>query len=275
MNMRLLVVEPDQAVRDELRSHFHREHVEMSVLYSATFLVRRVEQEMPCVIVVRAELPLSEAHTALRSLRAAGHDLPVIMISKSSDVIDKIVAFELGADDYLVEPFDPRELTARIRSVMRRRTSIVYAAPEIRDRYSFGDWQIDFATRRLIKDDEDVGLRSSEFALLKIFAVNPLKLMSREHHRLAWHARYGPDGAWSRRIGVSSAFAHRTARWESTIYSDSARPRLYVCALRRGERCRRLSRNALGPRQAAAHAGQHEPHADGPGVGSTLVRLAG
>jgi two-component system phosphate regulon response regulator OmpR len=96
MNMRLLVVEPDQAVRDELRSHFHREHVEMSVLYSATFLVRRVDQEMPSVIVMRAELPLSEAHRALRSLRAAGHDLPVIMISKSSDVIDKIIAFELG-----------------------------------------------------------------------------------------------------------------------------------------------------------------------------------
>jgi two-component system phosphate regulon response regulator OmpR len=179
MNMRLLVVEPDQAVRDELRSHFHRENVEMSVLYSATFLVRRVEQEMPSVIVMRADLPLSEAHTALRNLRAAGYDLPVIMISKSSDVIDKIIAFELGADDYLVEPFDPRELTARIRCVMRRRTAVVYAAPEIRDRYSFGDWQIDFATRRLVKDDEDVGLRSSEFALLKIFAVNPLKLMSR------------------------------------------------------------------------------------------------
>ena len=179
MNMRLLVVEPDQAVRDELRAHFHSEHVEMSVLYSASFLVRRVEQEMPSAIVMRADLPPSEAHKAIRNLRAAGHDLPVIMISKSADVIDKIIALELGADDYLVEPFDPRELSARLRCVMRRRTSVVYAAPEIRDRYSFGDWQIDFATRRLIRDDEDVGLRSSEFALLKIFAVNPLKIMSR------------------------------------------------------------------------------------------------
>src|ERR1700733_15361415 len=100
MNMRLLVVEPDQAVRDELRSHFHREQIEMSVLYNATFLVRRVEQELPTAIVMRAELPVSEAHAALRRLRAAGYDMPVVMISKSADVIDKIIAFELGADDY-------------------------------------------------------------------------------------------------------------------------------------------------------------------------------
>jgi two-component system, OmpR family, phosphate regulon response regulator OmpR len=179
MNMRLLVVEPDQAVRDELRAHFHREQIEMSVLYNATFLVRRVEQELPTAIVMRAELPVSESHAALRRLRAAGYDMPVVMISKSADVIDKIIAFELGADDYLVEPFDIRELTVRLRTVVRRRASVVYAAPEIRERYSFGDWQIDFATRRLIKDDEEVDLRSSEFALLKVFAVNPLKIMSR------------------------------------------------------------------------------------------------
>jgi two-component system phosphate regulon response regulator OmpR len=179
MNMRLLVVEPDQAVRDELRAHFYRDQIDMSVLYSATALVNRVEQELPSAIVMRAELPLPDAHAALRRLRAAGYDVPVIMLGKSADVIDKIIAFELGADDYLVEPFDVRELTARIRNVLRRRTSVVYAAPELRDRYAFGDWQIDFATRRLIRDGEDVGLRSSEFALLKIFATNPLKIMSR------------------------------------------------------------------------------------------------
>lgn len=179
MNMRLLVVEPDQAVRDELRAHFHREQIEMSVLYSAVSLVRRVEQEQPSAIVMRADFPVADTHAALQRLRAAGYDVPVILLSKSDDVIDKIIAFELGADDYLVEPFDVRELTVRIRSVLRRRTSVVYAAPEIRDRYAFGDWQIDFATRRLIKDGQDVALRSSEFALLKIFATNPMKVMSR------------------------------------------------------------------------------------------------
>jgi two-component system, OmpR family, phosphate regulon response regulator OmpR len=179
MNIRLLVVEPDQAVRDELRAHFQREQIEMSVLYSPAALVRRVELELPSAIVIRAEFPLSEFHLALRNLRAAGYDMPVMVVSKSADVIDKIIAFELGADDYMVEPFDVRELTARIRNALRRRSSIVYAAPEIRDRYTFDDWEIDFATRRLIKDGEDIGLRSSEFALLKMFAANPLKIMSR------------------------------------------------------------------------------------------------
>lgn len=171
----------------------------MSVLYSGTALVNRVEQELPSAIVMRAELPLSESHAALRRLRAAGYDVPVIMISSSTDVIDKIIAFELGADDFLVEPFDVRELSARIRNVLRRRTSTVYAAPEIRERYAFGDYLIDFATRRLIKGGNDVGLRSSEFALLKMFATNPLKILSRSSiigllgKRDSGHAERGLD----------------------------------------------------------------------------------
>jgi two-component system phosphate regulon response regulator OmpR len=132
-------------------------------------------------------------------LRSAGYDVPVIMVSKSTDVIDKIIAFEMGADDYLVEPFDVRELTARIRNVLRRRTSVVFAAPEIRERYAFGNYLVDFATRRLIKDGEDVGLRSSEFALLKMFVTNPLKILSRSSiigllgKRDSGHAERGLD----------------------------------------------------------------------------------
>jgi two-component system, OmpR family, phosphate regulon response regulator OmpR len=223
MNTRLLVIEPDQAVRDELRTHFHREQIEMSVLYNATALVRRVELELPSAIVMRAEFPLSESHDALQRLRAAGYDVPVIMISKSADVIDKIIAFELGANDYLVEPFDARELTARIRNALRHRSSAVYAAPEIRDRYAFGDWQIDFATRRLIKDGEDVGLRSSEFALLKMFAANPMKIMS----RTSIIALLGKHDTGQTERGLDVL----VFRLRSVIEADAAKPK-YVQTLR-------------------------------------------
>lgn len=179
INMRLLVVEPDPSVRDALRTHFQREQIDMSVLYGAASLVHRVEQELPSAIVLRAQPPQCDAQAALRRLRAAGYDVPVILVSRCADVIDKIIAFELGADDHLVEPFDLRELSARLRNVLRRRTTVVCAAPEIRERYVFGDWQVDFAKRRLIRDGRNVALRSSEFALLKIFAGHPLKVMSR------------------------------------------------------------------------------------------------
>lgn len=179
MTISLLVVEPDQAIRDQLRFHLQKNEIALSVLYSATQLVSRVERECPSAILLRAEAPMIEAREALRQLRLAGYDMPVFVLSSSGEIVDKVVAFELGADDYIVDPVDPHELTARIKRAVQRCNRSLCDAPEIREKVSFGSYQIDFATRRLVKDGCEIPLRSGEFALLKLFASNPMRILTR------------------------------------------------------------------------------------------------
>ncbi|MGQ7933884.1 winged helix-turn-helix domain-containing protein [Paraburkholderia sp. D1E] len=179
MTISLLVVEPDQSVRDQLRFHLHKNQITLSVLYSAAQLVSRVELECPSAILLRAESPMAEAREALRQLRLGGYDMPIFVQSTSDEIVDKIVAFELGADDYIVDPVDPYELTARIKRAVQRNNRALCDAPEIREKVSFGSYQIDFATRRLVKDGCEISLRSGEFALLKLFASNPMRILTR------------------------------------------------------------------------------------------------
>ena len=103
----------------------------------------------------------------------------MIFLTARSDVIDRVIGLELGADDYLAKPFDPRELLARIRSVLRRRHAAAPGAPENRPPYRFGPFEVDFAARELRRDGERVPLRSGEFATLKIFVKNEMVVLTR------------------------------------------------------------------------------------------------
>jgi two-component system phosphate regulon response regulator OmpR len=113
-------------------------------------------------------------------LRASGDDIPVIMLTARADDVDRIVGLELGADDYLGKPFNPRELLARVQAVLRRRRTIPSAAPEQREPFSFGRFRLDFQSRTLQQDDKPITLSGSEFALLKIFVNNPMRTLTRE-----------------------------------------------------------------------------------------------
>ncbi|EEA01501.1 two component transcriptional regulator, winged helix family [Burkholderia sp. H160] len=179
MTISLLVVEPDQAVRDQLRAQLQTSQIAMSVLYGTAQLMSRLELECPSAVLMRAEAPMLDERDALLRLRQAGYDMPVFVLSRSDEVVDKIVMFELGADDYFVDPVDLRELTARIKRAVRRGNQTLYDAPEMREKVSFGDYQLDFATRRLIRSGAEIPLRCSEFALLKLFVSNPMRLLTR------------------------------------------------------------------------------------------------
>jgi two-component system, OmpR family, phosphate regulon response regulator OmpR len=180
MTIQILVVEPEAHARDVLRACFHRCQIEMSVLYSAASLLARLERELPTAVVLRAERPSIEVSEVMRQLHDAGFDVPLIVLSQSADVIDKIVALELGADDYLVDPFDPNELVARIRSVLRRCAVNVNRLPdETGARYQFGEIEVDFRARRVYKGESNLEVRESEFALLKVFTSHPMRVLSR------------------------------------------------------------------------------------------------
>ncbi|GLU31349.1 response regulator transcription factor [Trinickia caryophylli] len=175
----LLVVEPDQAIRDELRARIQRHEFEMSVLYDAASLMRRLDAEVPSAIVLRHGLPANDGIAALRRVREAGFDMPIIIVSRSAEVTDKIVAFELGANDYLVDPFDTNELLARIRNALRFHHRERFAVPAYRKQYAFGEFSLDFLGRRLFKRGVEVAVRPSVFSLLQIFSAHPMKMLTR------------------------------------------------------------------------------------------------
>ncbi|WP_396333135.1 winged helix-turn-helix domain-containing protein [Burkholderia anthina] len=179
MTIQILVVEPATEVRDALRACFSKNQIEMSVLYNLPSLLPRLDKELPSAIVMRAEQPIDGLKAALRQLRDAGHEMPVIVVSRSADVVDKIVALELGADDYLVDPFDPHELVARIRCVLRRCTANPYRLPDEGNRYQFGEIEVDFCARRVYMAGRTLSFRESEFLLLKVFASHPMRVLSR------------------------------------------------------------------------------------------------
>jgi two-component system, OmpR family, phosphate regulon response regulator OmpR len=179
MNPQVLIVDDDPVVRDLLCQFLQSNGLDVSVLHDGTHLRRRLERERPSVVVLDIMMPKTDGLRALTALRAAGDDIPVIFASARGTVSDRIVGLALGADDYITKPFDPRELLARIHTVLRRRGPATPSAPEARERFRFGPFELDFATRALTRDGQRVTLRDSEFALLKIFIKHPYKVLSR------------------------------------------------------------------------------------------------
>ncbi|QCP52848.1 response regulator [Trinickia violacea] len=187
MNTQILVVDDDFELRELLREFLGREGIEVSVLHGAGSLARRLELERPDLIVLDQMMPDGDGLTALGKLRASGDDIPVIMLTACTDDIDRIIGLEMGADDYIGKPFNPRELLARVRAILRRRRAVSAIAaapdgrpPEQRDPYTFGRFTLDFHSRTLSLEDKTLALSGSDFALLKIFVNHPMRTLTRE-----------------------------------------------------------------------------------------------
>lgn len=166
-------------MRDLLRKQLREHGYEVSVLHDGIGLKRRLGIERPSLVVLDVMMAQMDGIEALREVRAAHDDIPVILLSARSDVLDRVAGLEVGADDYLAKPFDTRELIARIRTVLRRRSSTVASAPENRPPYRFGPFEVDFAARELRRGGERIALRSSEFATLKTFIQHEMTVLSR------------------------------------------------------------------------------------------------
>lgn len=178
---KILVVDDDARIRDLLRRYLTQEGFEVILAEDGKALNRLMLRETADLIVLDLMMPGVDGLTALRQLRAAGDDIPVIMLTARADDVDRIVGLELGADDYLGKPFNPRELLARVQAVLRRRRATPSAAaPEQREPFAFGRFVLDFQARTLSVDGKPATLSSSEFALLKIFVNHALRTLTRE-----------------------------------------------------------------------------------------------
>ena len=181
---RLIVVDDDPDIRDLIVRQLQQEHYEVVPAGSLAELHEALALQPADLIVLDLNLPDGDGLNLCRELRAQGNDVRIIMVSARGSAIDRVLGLELGADDYLTKPFEPRELLVRIRNLLRRAHN---DDPERqRDKgartASFGPWRLDLFQRRLIAEDGRlVMLSSAEFRLLSRFIDEPNVVLSREN----------------------------------------------------------------------------------------------
>ncbi|HLI96886.1 MAG TPA: response regulator transcription factor [Candidatus Baltobacteraceae bacterium] len=171
----VLVAEDDPAIRELLSHHLQREGFEVLAVGDGNAALRAA-RELADVLVLDIGLPAVDGLDVARTLRREKCDVPIVMLTARVDEIDRIVGFELGADDYICKPFSPREVVARVKAVLRRSGAPSEQKPTL---LSFGRLEIDEAAREVRIDGEDVKLKPREFALLLTLASNPGVALSR------------------------------------------------------------------------------------------------
>lgn len=212
------VVDDDPELRQLLNTYLSEQGYEVRTLNDGKQFLARLEFQRPHLVVLDLMLPGDDGLTLLRRLRDNGDDLPVVMLTARGEAVDRIIGLEQGADDYLAKPFMPRELTARIEAVLRRRGSIPAGTPlsdgEI---IQFGENRLDLAARSLERCGEAIVITSGEFGLLAAFVQNPHRPLSRE--RLIELARGPSSDTDSRSMDV------QVSRVRKLIEADPTKPR--------------------------------------------------
>jgi len=199
---KILVVDDDARLRDLLNRYLTEQGFSVRAVADANDMNRQLARERYDLMVLDLMLPGEDGLSICRRLRGGDENMPIIMLTAKGDDVDRIVGLEVGADDYLPKPFNPRELIARIQAVLRRRPAPPPpGAPSAETEViEFGPFRFNLATRSLSRNDEDVPLTTGEFALLRVLAQHPRTPMSRD--KLMEFARGREFGAFDRSIDV-------------------------------------------------------------------------
>ncbi len=176
---KILVVDDDSEIRSLLKSYLLKNQYRVDTAAEGREMFKLLEQQRFDLIVLDLMMPGDDGLTLCRKLRADSN-IPVIMLTAKGDEMDRIVGLEMGADDYLPKPFNPRELLARIKTVLRR-THPDIKASQNSSGYSFDGWQLNTANHQLTSPDGEVeSISHSEFTLLKVFLENSGRILSRD-----------------------------------------------------------------------------------------------
>jgi two-component system OmpR family response regulator len=177
----IMVVDDDAEIRSLLREYLQKHGYRVTVVADGKAMQAALATARPDLVVLDLMLPGEDGLSLCRTLRARS-SLPVIMLTARGEETDRIVGLEMGADDYLAKPFSPRELLARIRSVLRRTRSLPdNLAPEAVSAFRFGGWTLDAGTRNLTAPDGVViPLSGTEYRLLRIFLSHPNRVLTRD-----------------------------------------------------------------------------------------------
>lgn len=216
---KILVVDDDARIRDLLRRYLSQEGFDVLLAEDGKSLTRVMMRETADLIVLDLMMPGEDGLSICRRLRATNDLTPIIMLTAKGEDIDRIVGLEVGADDYLGKPFNPRELLARIHAVLRRRpTPEVPGAPSTDNEVAcFGPFVFDLGARTLHKNDDELTLTTGEFAMLKALVRHPRVPLSRE--KLAQLSRGREFEPFDRSLDV------QVSRLRKLIEADPASPR--------------------------------------------------
>lgn len=176
----LLIVDDDPEIRSLLARYLGGQGFRVSVAANRSECESLLADSDPDLVVLDVMLPDGSGLDICRSMQGRRPRTPVILLTALKEDVDRIVGLEIGADDYLGKPFNPRELVARIKAVLRRSDHEEQVFPEAKS-YSFAEFEVDPHLRRIVRQDgAQVELTGAEFDLLKVFLERPGRLLSRD-----------------------------------------------------------------------------------------------
>lgn len=216
---KLIIVDDDVRLRSQLERYLGDQGFSVKAVADAVQLDRALERELYDLIVLDLMLPGEDGLSICRRLRGTGNAIAILMLTAKGDDIDRILGLELGADDYLPKPFNPRELVARIHAILRRRTppppaGAPASVPEV---VRFGKVAVNLATRELTREGTTTMLTTGEFGLLAVLLKHPRQPLSRD--KLMELARGREHGVFDRAIDV------QISRLRKLVEEDPAHPR--------------------------------------------------
>jgi DNA-binding response OmpR family regulator len=215
---KILIVDDDARLRDLLTRYLTEQGFHVQALVDGSQLDKKLQRDPPHLLVLDLMLPGEDGLSICRRLRGAGESIPIIMLTAKGEDVDRIVGLEMGADDYLPKPFNPRELVARIHAVLRRQTErLAPGAPAAGGAIDFGPFTLELTTRALTRAGDHIALTTGEFALLKVLATHPRQPLARE--KLMLLARGRDHEVFDRAIDV------QISRLRKLIEDDPATPR--------------------------------------------------
>ncbi|PTQ91411.1 two-component system response regulator OmpR [Agitococcus lubricus] len=198
---KILVVDDDVRLRTLLQRFLEEQGYTVKAVPDALQMDRMLARELFSLMVLDFMLPGEDGLAICRRLRAANNQMPIIMLTARGADADRISGLDAGADDYLPKPFNPQELLARIKAVLRRQVRELPGAPsQVAEVVKFGPWELDLSTREFRKDNEVVPLTTGEFAVLKALVQHPREPLTRD--KLMNLARGREWGAMERSIDV-------------------------------------------------------------------------
>nr|WP_317614642.1 two-component system response regulator OmpR [Vibrio cholerae] len=217
-NHKVLVVDDDARLRALLERYLSEQGFQVRSVANGEQMDRLLTRENFHLMVLDLMLPGEDGLSICRRLRNSNNMIPILMLTAKGDEIDRIVGLEVGADDYLPKPFNPRELLARIKAVLRRQVIEAPGAPSSEETViEFGEFRLNLGTREMFRGEEAMPLTSGEFAVLKALVTNAREPLSRD--KLMNMARGREYSAMERSIDV------QISRLRRMLEVDPSKPR--------------------------------------------------